>query len=94
MFPVSKRYHRSVFLLYQNNALPAKHAAKLVQIRFGANPLWCKFAESNLPTAALCGRQNRSLALLGTPLLPSHQHRCGYGDRGVRADKNAHHQRE
>jgi hypothetical protein len=36
MFPVSKRYHRSVFHLYQNNALRAKHAAKLVQTLYDA----------------------------------------------------------
>jgi hypothetical protein len=37
MFPASKRYHRSVFLLYQNYALPAKftnaHSEKLQQKR-------------------------------------------------------------
>ena len=30
MFPVSKRYHRSVFLFYQNNGLDAKPAVKSV----------------------------------------------------------------
>ena len=31
MFPVSKRYHTTVYSLYQNNGMPAKLAAKKVQ---------------------------------------------------------------
>jgi hypothetical protein len=32
MFPASKRYHRSVFLLYQNKGSDAKPAAKIVPV--------------------------------------------------------------
>ena len=47
-----------------------------------------------LHASALCGGQNRVLALLGAPLLPRHQHRRGDGNRRIRADQDAHHQRK
>src|ERR1035438_7631771 len=65
----------------------AHYMPSMLQNRCNSNP-------NPLHFGALCGRQGRSLTLLRPPLLPGHQHRRGHGNRGIRADKNTHHQRK
>ena len=92
------RYNSSVLHLYQRKRTPAKHVAKLVQIRNVESRIFPLLNHEHKDGPALFvafgSRQYRAFALAGTPILVSHQHGRRNGDRRIGADQDANYECE